>query len=455
MSDPLWVNAGRGDSVGPATISAATDQVTITAHGLNNSQPVMVAALSGGAVGVLREDTIYYVVNSAANTFQLVSAPGDEVIEFAADGGVNVYTAAPSYDAAELRRALSFLLTQGVADRFGARSGVHPGGLDAVSLSGTTWTVRDTKAVVYPGLSSLDGPYLVQLPSESGSLNPAHPSLSRTDAIDIQVQDDDHDSAGFRRARVVYVAGAAGGGEPDLTETSFRMATFTVPAGGAPAPTMTYVAPYTVASGGVLPVRSDAELPTTGLYNGQVAWDEGAKNLLAYTGGAWRPIARPTGWETIVPGVIHSANPYQIPVGVYDMVRITLAGSMDGDAGTVTMRVNEDSTSNLHESAWMTWNPESEAILEGAGFTGTSWTIAKWNGVQGSYAELTMLATHIATNIPFSGHSTQVSSTEGVRRISRFSGRLAADRQLSSVSLLTSGGVGLGTVRVWIEGHRS
>ena len=165
-----------------------------------------------------------------------------------------------------------------------------------------------------------------------------------------------------------------------------------------------------------------------------------------------------TGWKDIVHGELWTANPISIPANLYDMIRVRIGGSISGGAGTVTMQVNQESgNTSLHESAWMTWNPSATAILESAVFTGNAWTIGKWNSIAGSFIELTILGTDQATNLPFSGTSTQVSDTGNVRRISRFSGRLASPRLLSRLSFFTVGsGTSIGSnFRIWIEGHRA
>lgn len=213
---------------------------------------------------------------------------------------INVSAGAPEYNARELRRGLAALTSPHGTDRFGARAGVRPGAGDAVTLSGTTWTVEHTTAVIYPGLTDLAGPYLVGLPSESGSLDPADGSSDRIDALDLQVQDDDEDASGFRRAHVVYVAGtpAPSPSEPALTATSLRLATTLVPAGGALAPSILSLPLWTVAAGGILPLRDDSEYPTG--YDGLTVWrvDQGWHEV--WHGGAWQvraPVVADRAWR--------------------------------------------------------------------------------------------------------------------------------------------------------------
>lgn len=79
-----------GTTVGTATIEADDEKFTIATHGLLDGDAVTVSSLTGGAVDVLTEDTIYYVVNKDSNTFQLARKPGGTAITFSEDGGAVV-----------------------------------------------------------------------------------------------------------------------------------------------------------------------------------------------------------------------------------------------------------------------------------------------------------------------------------------------------------------------------
>jgi hypothetical protein len=83
----------RGTSIGTATIEADNETFTLAAHGLTNGDAVVVDDLTGGAVGVLSKNTLYYVTGAATNTFTLAAKPGGATIAFATDGGADVYEA--------------------------------------------------------------------------------------------------------------------------------------------------------------------------------------------------------------------------------------------------------------------------------------------------------------------------------------------------------------------------
>jgi hypothetical protein len=288
VDKPAWIKAGKGATIGTATIAAATDLFTIAAHGLVAGDPVVVDTLTGGAVGVLSTNAIYYARDVTANSFAIAAAPGDSPMLFTADGGAAVYRATPVYTAAEMRRLGAVLKHPGAISRFGARSGLRPGGSAAVTISGTTVTVQHNLGVIDPGVNALAGPYDFALQAESHSLVDAEAN-PRKDIVVIGVEDHDEDASGQRRVRSYVVKGTAAPspGEPAVPTGAIRIATVDVPVSGGGSPTVTVNALWTVAVGGILPVRSVVELPTQGLYEGTYAdhWD--SDELKRYNGTGW------------------------------------------------------------------------------------------------------------------------------------------------------------------------
>ncbi len=61
------------------TAVAATDVITSTAHGYSNGQPVYFTSLTGGAGLVI--NTIYFVINTATDTFKLSATSGGAAID--------------------------------------------------------------------------------------------------------------------------------------------------------------------------------------------------------------------------------------------------------------------------------------------------------------------------------------------------------------------------------------
>lgn len=87
------VSTQGGTAIGTAVIEADDETFTISAHGLNDGDAVTLTTLTGGAVGVVKTDTLYYVRDKATNTFKIAAKPGGTAIAFSTDGGAVVYKA--------------------------------------------------------------------------------------------------------------------------------------------------------------------------------------------------------------------------------------------------------------------------------------------------------------------------------------------------------------------------
>jgi len=86
----------KGVLVGNGASTIATNgTITETAHGLVVGDAVVPRALGTGAIGVLDEDQLYYVLTAPdANTFTLAAKPGGATITFAGTGTADFYEAA-------------------------------------------------------------------------------------------------------------------------------------------------------------------------------------------------------------------------------------------------------------------------------------------------------------------------------------------------------------------------
>jgi hypothetical protein len=301
------MNVGGVDLVGAATITAATNRLAITGHGLADGDLVTVDTGVGGGAE-LREATEYVVRNPNANDFQLSTPAGAAVFDFTADGTCNVYRAVPEYASIDLRRFDAITLHPGTPDPAGAREGVRPHGTAPITLTGTTYTVNGGLAVVYPRETSTSGPYRVYYDAaEPVSFNPADGSNDRLDGIDLQVQDDDEDGQGQRRPRIVYVPGTPAGSptEPALTDSSLRLALVRIHAGGSPAPSIERLAPYALGAG-ILPLRSATEYPVSP-YEGMVVFRQDTGALEVFFGGAWTGLAGAGGYQYLTT-VVYDSN---------------------------------------------------------------------------------------------------------------------------------------------------
>ncbi|MFG1847785.1 SU10 major capsid protein [Micromonospora carbonacea] len=78
------VNVGVAAQTG--TAAAATDLITLTAHGLTDGDTVRFSSV--GAATPLSTATVYYVVSSSANTFKVATIKGGTPVDITADGTV-------------------------------------------------------------------------------------------------------------------------------------------------------------------------------------------------------------------------------------------------------------------------------------------------------------------------------------------------------------------------------
>lgn len=291
----LWASTGAsGAAVGTATIAANT--FTITAHGLVDGQTVVTSTPTGAAVGILVPGAPYYVASATANTFQLRPSPGGPVMVIASGGAV-VDAAESVYDPQSLRQTQGGLLYKGrpstyATGRFNARWGVLQNSSTAeVSVSGLTVTVQDLNCVVQTSGSTTRGGYLVAIPSSQHLLATAHASLTRVDLLVAEVLDTVADASGdLIPGRTRIIQGTPGSGAPGVPNGSLEIATFSIPAASGTA-TPTVVAPFTVAAGGILPVRTAAELPSSVLREAMYADQADTDTTVRYSGSAWQGIA--------------------------------------------------------------------------------------------------------------------------------------------------------------------
>lgn len=120
----LGTLVGDGDSA----IEADDETVTEATHGLSVGDAVVARDVTGGAVGVLVENQLYYVLTvPTANTFTLGARPGGATIAFATDGTADFYEPAP------LTEALVLDLLQDVWDA----GGIMESETAAVMVGGT------------------------------------------------------------------------------------------------------------------------------------------------------------------------------------------------------------------------------------------------------------------------------------------------------------------------------
>lgn len=208
-------------------------------------------------------------------------------------------TGAPTFTSLQGRNSLAAAMGGATTARpLGGITGVRPGTPSTtVTASSTTWGVGAFAGYIDLQASVTNSGYFFSVAATaSGGAVTAAVASARVDLIYVQIADSNtgDGTTGAPRIIVDYQAGVGGAGIPVLAAPrAFVIAQINVPATGGGSPTVTWVAPYTVAAGGILPV------PTTvypaSPYLGQYV-DDAVLGLLRWNGSAWKSLISDTGW---------------------------------------------------------------------------------------------------------------------------------------------------------------
>ncbi|TFD09828.1 hypothetical protein E3T26_14465 [Cryobacterium sp. TMT1-21] len=202
----------------------------------------------------------------------------------------------PLFNGRQLRQLNAVAFGGATAARpLGGRSGVRPGtSVNTVTATATTWTcgpfagAADVEAAAEAGLVSfaLDA-------AASGAIAAANASYPRSDLVYVQIDIPVEDGSAVPVVTRKYVAGptvSSTPSDPPLpVSRAYAIARINVPIAGGGSPTVTWIAPYAVAAGGVLPVPSSASYPASP-FVGQVVDDAALGVQLRWGGSGWRTL---------------------------------------------------------------------------------------------------------------------------------------------------------------------
>ena len=204
-------------------------------------------------------------------------------------GQVDAVSGAPSYVGRALRQLSSVFLGAATPARpLGAQSGVRPGTPSSiVTATSTTWTVTPFAGVIDLHTAAIAGPYEFAFDANvTGAVTAASGSIARVDILYVRASDpSESDGSSVPAIEVLYLAGTVASTPPATPARSFVLAQINVPISGGGSPTVTWVAPYCVGSGGILPVPAGTYPAAS--YAGQYV-DDPAQGLLRSNGTAWR-----------------------------------------------------------------------------------------------------------------------------------------------------------------------
>lgn len=228
-------------------------------------------------------------------------------------GFANVVGGLPEYTGRQGRQLNAVAFAGASAARpLGALTGVRPGTpANTVTATSTTWSCGEFAGLADLMVAGEAGPYPFAFDgSTGGSLTPADSNNPRIDIVYTLVTDPE-DGTTVPTATRLYLAGTAASTPvaPAAPTGAFTIAQITVPKVGAGSPSVTWVAPYLAAAGGVREFTTLAALKAwTPATDGALAYANDTDNLWSYVASAvtpgWfhvggRPVLGSIGFTTI------------------------------------------------------------------------------------------------------------------------------------------------------------
>jgi hypothetical protein len=178
-------------------------------------------------------------------------------------GWANAVGGAPAYSGRALRQLNGVAFAGATSGRpLGARSGVRPGtSTTTVTATSTAWTCGPVAGIADVMTAAESGAYPFSCDlTATGGVMAASASYPRVDIVYVLITDPENGTTVPTVTRG-YLAGTAAASPvtPVAPTGAFTIANINVPISGGGAPTVTWVAPYAVAAGGMTPVRNQGE----------------------------------------------------------------------------------------------------------------------------------------------------------------------------------------------------
>ena len=248
---------------------------------------------------------------------------------------IDASSGTPQFAAAQGRTAFAAAMAGATSSRpLGGLTGVRPGTpTNTVTATSTTWTVQPFGGYIDLHTLATNGGYLFSFQSVSSGTMTAAGGSARTDIVWVRIDDSNTgDSSGARQVVVDYTANTT-----TPPARAFVIAQINVPASGGGSPTVTWVAPYTTAAGGITPVST---APATS-YKGQYV-DDG-DGLLRSDGTAFHRVAP----FAVATGTIASStgsNAITLPSGRFSVAPIIFGWIRSPSVGEVASGSASSST---------------------------------------------------------------------------------------------------------------
>ncbi len=256
-------------------------------------------------------------------------------------------------------------LVGGLTSGITPRGGVVPslgGALEVTAGSGLSVDV-DSGTVYVPGTSSgTQGVYVCTSDATVNlSLDAADGSNDRIDLIVARIKDSFYDAGPDDEWALEVVTGTPAGtpSAPTPTFDSFEtLAEVLIPATATSPGTITDTRRYVVATGGILIVADEDELPSTGLYDGFMAFIQSLDLTVFHSGGTWTPISDTVKLDHVEPsGSVGTGAIVSIPSflrGRFTSYTLEIDGHVSVSEEPLVVRLNGDSGSNYRVNAYAT-----------------------------------------------------------------------------------------------------
>lgn len=178
--------------------------------------------------------------------------------------------------------------------------------------------------------------------------------------------------------------------------------------------------------------------------------DSDVADLQAEVARGWIPIGS---GEELSNFTIDLTAGGKFPAGTFSLIRVYLRGSLTVDGVRIQVRVNGDTTPELHLRSWMVHRMDTGALVESGADAVTSWPVGLWSTGASCNSRITIYRTDVSSILSFDAVGYRASSGNTLRYRMQSNGHLAAARLLSSLQVFPFTG-SIARCFWWAEGFR-
>ena len=165
-----------------------------------------------------------------------------------------------------------------------------------------------------------------------------------------------------------------------------------------------------------------------------------ANEAIVEAARGWRPIVFDT-FSGQPPFTVDLTAGGKFPVGTFAATRVRARGSLQGGAGVVTMRINNDTTEDMHVSSLVRWVASDGSVADTDFAESTVWRLARWGSLTSrSNLECVIFHSDVSAIPSFQSSSRQLGSSAAASFVTECWGALSQSRQVSSLRFSTLAG---------------